>query len=88
MYRILHVYYIIVYHPCPPTIQKLAIIISVQCLTVLPVVFVDVPKIDLFVLPKAFVLPENKLVPDVPLLPNKPPVVPVVPNPPNPPREV
>lgn len=48
-------------------------------------VFVDVPKIDLFAFPKAFVLPENKLVPDVPLLPNRPPLVPLVPNPPNPP---
>ena len=50
-------------------------------------VFVDVPKIDLFAFPKAFVLPENKLVPDVPLLPNRPPDVPLVPNPANPPRE-
>ena len=53
-----------------------------------PVVFVDAPKIDLFALPKAFVLPENKLVPDVPLFPNKLPVVPLVPNPPKPPRDI
>ena len=51
-----------------------------------PVVFVDVPKSDLFAFPNALVLPENKLVPDVPvpLLPNRPPLVPLVPNPPKP----
>lgn len=52
-----------------------------------PAVFVDVPNIDLFALPNAFVLPENKLLPDVPVLPKRPPVVAPDPKPPKPPRQ-